>query len=46
MSNWNDVKKNITSLSQEDWDEVELKVKIVGEILEARKKSRTDTSRA
>lgn len=39
MSNWNDVKKNITSLSQEDWDEVELKVKIVGEILEARKKA-------
>ena len=39
MSNWNDVKKNITSLSQEDWDEVDLKVKIVGEILEARKKA-------
>ena len=39
MSNWNDIKKNITSLSQEDWDEVDLKVKIVGEILEARKKA-------
>lgn len=39
MSNWNDVRKNITSLSQEDWDEVDLKVKIVGEILEARKKA-------
>lgn len=39
MSNWNDVKKNITSLSEEDWDEVDLKVKIVGEILEARKKA-------
>lgn len=39
MSNWNDVRKNITSLSQEDWDEVDLKVKIVGEMLEARKKA-------
>lgn len=39
MSNWNDVKKNITSLSQEDWDEIDLKVKIVAEILEARKKA-------
>ena len=39
MSNWNDVRNNITSLSQEDWDEVDLKVKIVGEILEARKKA-------
>lgn len=39
MSNWNDVRKNITSLSEEDWDEVDLKVKIVGQILEARKKA-------
>lgn len=39
MSNWNDVKKNITSLSQEDWDEIDLKVKIIGEVLEARKKA-------
>lgn len=39
MSNWNDVKKNITSLSQDEWDEIDLKVKIVGEILEARKKA-------
>ncbi len=39
MSNWNEVKKNITALSQEEWDEVDLKVKIVGEILEARKKA-------
>lgn len=39
MSNWNDVKKNITALSQEDWDEVSLKVKIVGEVMEARKKA-------
>lgn len=39
MSNWNDVKKHITSLSRDDWDEIDLKVKIVGEILEARKKA-------
>ncbi len=36
---WDDLKKNITSLSQEDYDEIDLKVKIVGEILEARKKA-------
>ena len=39
MSNWNDIKKNITSLSPDEWDEIELKVKIVGEISEARKKA-------
>lgn len=39
MSNWNDLKQNITSLSQDDWDEIDLKVKIVGEVLEARKKA-------
>ena len=39
MSNWNDIKKNITSLSPEEWDEIDLKVKIIGEILEARKKA-------
>lgn len=39
MSNWNDIKQNITSLSQDDWDETDLKVKIIGEILEARKKA-------
>ena len=39
MSNWNDVKKNITSLSPEEWDEIDLKVKIIDEILEARKKA-------
>lgn len=39
MSNWKDVKKNITSISPEEWDEINLKVKIVGEILEARKKA-------
>lgn len=39
MSNWNDIKKNISSFSLEEWDEINLKVKIVGEILEARKKA-------
>jgi len=34
---WDDLKKNITALSQEDWDEIDLKVKIVGEIVKARK---------
>lgn len=36
---WDNLKSNITSLSAEDWDEIDLKVKIVGEILEARKKA-------
>ncbi len=39
MSKWNDVKRNITSLSPEEWDAVDLKVKIVGEMLEARQKA-------
>lgn len=39
MSNWDDIKKNITSISQDEWDEIDLKVKIVGEILDARKKA-------
>lgn len=39
MSNWNDVKKNLTSLSSDDWNEIDLKVKIVGEVLSARKKA-------
>ena len=34
---WNDIYPNLKSLTQEDRDEVDLKVKIVGEILEARK---------
>lgn len=37
--NWEDIKNNITSLSSEEYDEIDLKVKIVGEILEARKKA-------
>lgn len=32
--NWEDIKKNITSLPPEEYDEIDLKVKIVGEILE------------
>ncbi len=39
MSKWNDVKRNITSLSPEEWDAVDLKVRIVGEMLEARQKA-------
>ena len=39
MSSWDDVKKNLTSLSREEWDEIDLKVKIIGEISEARKKA-------
>ena len=33
MSSWNDIKKNIISLSQEDWEEVELKVKVSEEMM-------------
>jgi len=34
---WKDIYKNIDALTQEDRNEIDLKVKIVGEILEARK---------
>lgn len=34
---WDDVKKNLNALTQDDIDEIDLKVKIIGEILEARK---------
>ena len=27
MTNWNDFKKNISSLSQSDWDDIDLTVK-------------------
>ncbi len=37
MSNWNDIKKNITSVSPDEWDEIDLKAKIAGEIAETRK---------
>ena len=36
LTSWADMKKTITSLSQEELDEIELKVQIVGEILKAR----------
>lgn len=35
--NWDDIYSNFKSLSQEDRDEIELKVKIIGEIIDARK---------
>lgn len=38
MSNWNDLKKNISSLSQDDWNKIDLKLKIVGKVLEVNKK--------
>ena len=34
---WDDVHKNLDALTQEDRDEIDLKVKIIGQILEARK---------
>ena len=34
---WKDIYKNLDALTQEDRNEIDLKVKIVGEILEARK---------
>jgi DNA-binding XRE family transcriptional regulator len=33
---WEDIRSSITVLTQEEWDEIDLKVKIVGEILKAR----------
>jgi len=34
---WDEVKKNLTALTQEDLDEIDFQVKLVGEILDARK---------
>ena len=34
---WEDIYNNLDALTQEDRDEIELKVKIIGQILEARK---------
>lgn len=34
---WEDIYNNLDALTQEDHDEIELKVKIIGQILEARK---------
>ena len=35
-TNWNDLKAEMTALSPEDWTEIDLKVKIIGELLNAR----------
>ena len=35
-TNWNELKKEMSALTCEDWDEINLKVKIVGEIINAR----------
>ena len=32
MTNWNNLKKNISSLSQTDWDEIDLTVNIASSI--------------
>jgi len=34
---WDDIKKNFTSLTQEDLAEIDFQVKLIGEILAARK---------
>jgi DNA-binding XRE family transcriptional regulator len=34
---WNDIEKKMTSLTQEDWDEIDFQVRLLGEILNARK---------
>jgi DNA-binding XRE family transcriptional regulator len=39
-TNWTELKTEMTALSQEDWDEIDLKVKIVGEIINARREER------
>ena len=35
-TNWNELKKEMTALSREDWGEIDLRVKIVGETISAR----------
>ena len=34
---WDDIKKNLTSLTPEDLDEIDFQVKLIGEVLAARK---------
>ena len=34
---WKDIKTNLNSITQEDWDEIDFQVRLVGEILDARK---------
>ena len=36
LTSWEELRKETTALSQDDWDEIDLKVKIVGEIINAR----------
>jgi len=36
-TSWDDLKNDMTALSKDDWDEIDLKVKIVGEIINARR---------
>ena len=38
-TDWNRLKEEITSLSQEEWDEIDLKTAIVGEIIKARQEA-------
>jgi DNA-binding XRE family transcriptional regulator len=35
--NWAELKQSLTSVTPEDWDEIDFQVKLVGEILDARK---------
>jgi len=35
--NWDSIKNDLTSVSQEDWEEIDFQVRLVGEILDARK---------
>ena len=37
---WDDLKKEMTSMSPGDWEEIDLKMKIVGEIINARQEER------
>jgi len=36
-TSWAELKQELTALSPEEWDEIELKAKIVGEIFDARR---------
>lgn len=44
-TSWAELKQELTALSPEEWDEIELKAKIVGEIIDARR-SESLTQRA
>ena len=36
-TSWNDLKKEMTTITVDDWAEIDLKVRIVGEIIQARR---------